>query len=79
MKIYISIEDLDSLVAFIQEAQKVGLLKDIRKISFKESDFPMQLPVDIEAFMKLTGNPVVKKVFGKKIESTLRGYLVGAE
>ena len=80
MRIYISIEDFDSLNGFMQEAHKVGLLKDvsINSTSFDEGDFPMQFPVDIEAFLKLTGNPIVKKVFGKKIETTLRSYLIEA-
>lgn len=81
MKIYISIEDLASLECFIEEAQKVGLLKGVNanELTFNESDFPMRLPVDIDAFLKLTGNPIVKKVFGKKIESTLQYYLMEAK
>ena len=80
MRIYIGIEDFASLESFIEEAQKIGLLKDIsiKRLPFNENDFPMQLPIDIEAFLKLTGNPIVKKVFGKKIESTLQNYLIEA-
>jgi len=78
MKIYIYVEDLSSMKSFINEARKIGFMKgiDFNKISFKESDFPMRLPVDIEAFLKLTANPVVKKIFGKKIETTLENYLI---
>ena len=79
MKIYISIEDPESLESFVTEAQRIGLLKGIRinTNAFRKDDFPMQFPVDVEAFLKLTANPMVKKIYGKKIEATLRGYLLG--
>ena len=78
MGIYITIKDPASLKAFLMEAKGVGLLKDVslNDMSFREDDFPMDFPVDIDAFLKLAGNPVVKKVFGKKIESSVKGYLV---
>lgn len=80
MKIYISIEDLDSLKDFIKEAQRTGFMKEVRinKLSFTEDQFPLRFPIDIDAFLKLTGNPIVKKVFGKKIETTLQSYLTEA-
>ena len=79
MNIYITIEDLDSLKSFVREAKKIGLLKEVpeSKIAYGKADFPVQLPIDIDAFLKLTGNPIVKKVFGKKIEGTLKSYLIG--
>ena len=82
-QVYLEIGDLDSLVNFILEVQKkTGLLKDISVNKVRQAMsgkvFPMQIPVDLDSVIGLAGNPVVKKIFGKKIEDTTIKYLLAA-
>ena len=70
--IYLQIEDLESLKSFVRDAKGKGFFKDTSVIKMEESlkdrSFPIQVPIDVDAVLKLAGNPVVKKVFGSKIE-----------
>lgn len=71
-QVNLEIESLDTLIAFIEDAKKVGLLKDISteqvKISFSTKIFPIRVPVDLDAVIKVAGNKVVKAAFGKTIQ-----------
>ena len=82
-QVYLTIGDLDSLLSFLEEAkEKTGMLKDISLLDVKQSlsdkDFPMQIPVNLDGVLKLCGNPMLKKMFGKKVENTTRKYLKAA-
>ena len=82
-QVYLIIGDLDSLLEFLEEAKKkTGLLKDISindvKCHLSEKDFPMRIPVNLDGVLKLCGNPVLKKMFGTKVENTTRKYLKAA-
>lgn len=78
-RIYIEIENLDSLMSLLTEAKRKGLLKDvsIEKVerAFRNQDFPMRVPVNTDGILELAGNPMLKKMFGKKIENGVLTYL----
>lgn len=72
-QINLTIRDPESLVGFIENAKGAGYLKEVSIYKIKkllpEVQFPIEIPIDIDAVLKLAGNPVVKKVFGSKVES----------
>ena len=72
-QVCLEIENLETLMAFIEDAKKAGFLKDIRteqiKELFSKKVFPVRVPVDLNALLAVAGNPIVKKAFGKKIET----------
>lgn len=78
-QIYIEIGNLKSLTNLIAEAKKKGLMKDIsiEKVekAFRNKAFPMKVPVQMDEVLELAGNPVLKKMFGKKIENGMLTYL----
>lgn len=71
-QVYLEIESLETLVAFIADAKKAGLLKDIStdqvRTSFSKKTFPIRIPVDLSAIIKVAGNKVVKTAYGKTIQ-----------
>ena len=73
-QIYLEIGTMEDLIEFIQEAKEVGLLKDIScdkvKTILKDKQFPVRLPVDLDKVFNAMSNPIIRKVFGKKIEDT---------
>ena len=73
-QIYLEIGDLQSLIDFLEEAKGIGLLKDIStsKVGTLMSgkEFPVRVPIEIDKVLTLATNPIVKKMFGKKIEET---------
>ena len=73
-QIYLEIGDLQSLIDFLEEAKGIGLLKDIStsKVGTLMSgkEFPVRIPIEIDKVLTLATNPIVKKMFGKKIEET---------
>ena len=81
-QIYLEITDKASLIAFIAEAKKTGLLKDlsIQGVDryLPEERFPVRVPIDICSIIKLAENPVIKKLFSKKIDTTFMSYLIKA-
>jgi hypothetical protein len=82
-QIYLEIGDAESMTAFLEEARaKTGLLKDISldKVEYVLStkEFPIRVPVNLDAVIELAMNPVVKKMFGKKIEETTKKALLKA-
>lgn len=70
-QVNLEIGSLETLVAFIENAKKVGLLKDIStnqvKVSFSKVTFPIRIPVDLNALIAIAGKPILKP-FGKQIE-----------
>ena len=84
-QVYLEIGDLPSLIEFVQEAkEKTGLLKDIStkklEVLLSEKEFPIRVPVDLDSVIGLAANPMVKKIFGKRIEeTTLRTLLKAIE
>lgn len=78
-RIYIEIENLDGLMSLLTEAKRKGLLKDvsIEKVerAFQNQNFPMRVPVNTDGILELAGNPMLKKMFGKKIENGVLTYL----
>jgi len=82
-QIYLEIEDVNGLTEFLQEAKrKTGLLKDISldkvECVLAEKEFPIRIPVNLDSVIELAMNPVVKKIFGKKIEETTKKALLKA-
>lgn len=73
-RIYLEITDRAVLDAFVKEARKAGFLKEIR-IDISEDKFPIRVPVDIDGVLKVAANPLVKKMFGKKVETSVTMYL----
>ena len=73
-QVCLEIGSLDTLMAFLTEAKKAGLLKDISlenvKYLFSRKAFPIRVPVDLNAVLAVAENPIVRTTFGKKIEST---------
>lgn len=71
-QVNLEIKDLETLIAFIEDAKKVGLLKDISteqvKRSFSGKTFPIRIPVDLDAVLKVAGNRIVKTAFAKTIQ-----------
>lgn len=71
-QVCLEIEDLDTLMAFLTDAKNSGLLKDVSltqvKHSFSKIEFPVRIPVDLNAVLAVAGNPIVRKAFGKTIE-----------
>ena len=78
-QIYIEIGNLDSLVNLLAEAKKKGLLKDIsiEKVerAFKDKAFPMKIPVSVDGVLDLCGKPMLRKMYGKKLETGVLTYL----
>lgn len=76
---YIEVGSLESLTNLITEAKKKGLMKDIsiEKVerAFRNKAFPMKVPVQMGEILELAGNPMLKKMFGKKIENGMLTYL----
>lgn len=73
-KIYLEIGSLESLVGFIESAKEAGLLKDVSPKKVEDllsgKEFPVRVPVDLDKVLDVAANPVVRKIFGKKIEDT---------
>lgn len=78
--IYLEIADAEGLLAFIQEVKKkTGLLKDISLKQVEQiasgKEFPVRIPVSLDLFVSLASNPILKKIFGKKVEDAARRFL----
>lgn len=80
-KVYLEVDDLETLIAFIQDAKKVGLLKDVSTAQvrniFSKKEFPLRVPVDLNAILNVANNKVVKATFGKRIEAKTVDILNG--
>lgn len=80
---YLTINSLEDLVNFIVELKRIGLLKEIKSDdilnSFGTKRFPIQIPMNVKGILNLFGNPIVKGVFGKQIDSKVREIYKAAE
>ncbi len=80
-QIYLEIGDVDSFMEFIKDAKESGFLKDISsdkvKSLLEKKEFPIRVKIELnQVFELLAANPMVKKLFGKKIEdATIKGIL----
>ena len=82
-KVYLTIESLDGMMAFLTEAQKkTGYLRNVSlsavRHNLEDAEFPMRIPVNLDGILDLAGSPIVKKMFGKKIEDGAIKFLVKA-
>lgn len=82
-QVYLTIGDKQEFISFLAEAKKkTGLLKDISleqvNYSLNENDFPVSIPISLDGVLNLCGNPILKKMFGKKVEDVTRKYLKAA-
>ena len=59
---------------FIKDAKEAGFLKDISsdKVEslLKDKQFPIRIQIELDDVFKLASNPIVRKMFGKRIEDT---------
>lgn len=77
--IFLEIESAEGLTAFLAEAKKTGLLKDVSmkdiQDAVRKKEFPLRIPVNLDAVLNLCRNPVLRKLFGGKIESRAKMIL----
>lgn len=73
--IFLEITDKASLVPFVSDAKKAGMLRNIDISKISDDRFPIRIPVNLDSVIKLAGNPIVRKTFGKRIEMTVTSYL----
>lgn len=73
-QVYLEIGSIEDLIEFIKGAKEAGLLKDISCEKVRDvlsnKEFPVRLPIDLDKVFKVAGNPIVRKIFGGKIEET---------
>lgn len=74
-KVYITIADPGILHELLTEGKKRKLFSTIsvEKVDrlMANKTFPIQIPVELEDILGLVGSPIVKKMFGKKVEETV--------
>lgn len=68
--IVLTIEDKATMNEFVTEAKKANLLKGVDIRSIPEEEFPIRIPVKLDSFIKVAGNPLFKPI-RKKVESTV--------
>lgn len=72
--IYLEIGNMESLMNVLKEAKRNGLMKDISpemvRNAFINKEFPIRFPVKLDVILQLAGNPILRKMFGKKVEET---------
>ena len=77
--IFLEIDSAEGLIAFVKEAKKTGLLRDISMDELenitKKKRFPVRIPVNMNAVLDLCRNPILKRLFGAKIDSKAKRYL----
>lgn len=80
VKVFIKIEDLETMENLLEEGAKRGLFKNLNVDAIrdlvKERKFPIQIPVELNDILDLAGNPIIKKIFGSKIESAVSECLL---
>ena len=67
-KVYITIEDPQSLMDILTEGSRKGLIKKTIIIDPNKIAYPIKIPIELSSIMKLMGNPITKKVLGSKID-----------
>ena len=77
MGIKLVIEDPESCIETMRELKRAGLLKDIpNEIMLDEDMFPVEIPVDVGKVLKKIENPVIRKVFGKQMDTAISMAIV---
>jgi len=71
----LEITERSELDAFLTEAKRLDLLKGVDLSNLSEDKFPIRIPVKMDAVFKVASNPIVRKAFGKKIESVVLSYM----
>ena len=78
-KVSLEIDSLETLIAFIQDAKGIGLLKDVSlaqvRHKFGNLQFPVRVPVNLDAVLNVASNKVVKAAFSKSIEKMVMEFL----
>lgn len=59
------------LIAFLFEVKKAGMLKDLKIEDLSDVEFPVRIPIKMDGILKIAENPIIRKAFGKKIESVM--------
>ena len=71
-KVYLEIDSMETLIAFVQDAKGIGLLKDVSLAQVRHKcskyEFPLRVPVNLNAVLDVASNKVVKVAFSKTIE-----------
>ena len=76
MDIKLRIENAESFVKLLVLMKANGLLKGMpNDVSFDDEMFPLDLALNVEKLIGMIGNPVVRKIFGKRIDTTLMAHL----
>ena len=74
MNIVLRIEDKKSMVELVNSLKEAKLLN--ANIPLCNLEFPLDVPVDVTKLIEMAKNPIVGKIFGKKMETTLTANLV---
>lgn len=73
-QIFLEIGDIESTMEFMKDAKEAGFLKDISsdKVEslLRNKEFPIRIQIELNDVFKLASNPMIRKLFGKKIEDT---------
>lgn len=76
MGVMLRIEDAGSFIKLMRELKGSGLLRDIpNEITLDAGAFPMDIPLETEKMLEAAGNPVIRKAFGKKMNTVLTSYV----
>ena len=74
-RIYIEIETREDLWSILKDARGKGLLKDVQIDNFERSmerkEFPIRVPVELDNLWSLLGNPIIRKMFGSKVDKAV--------
>ena len=78
-KVYLMIEDPESLTKVIRGAVKSGYLRrmDLRDVIswMQKAEYPIRIPVNLDSVMATGQNTIVKGLFGKSIDATVTKYV----
>lgn len=79
-KVYLEIDSMETLIAFVQDAKGIGLLKDVSLAQVRHKcgkyEFPLRVPVNLNAVIGVAENKIVKVAFGKTIEKMVTDFIV---
>lgn len=75
MGVKLRIENQNDFIDLLRNLKRCGLLKDFPdRITLTTNPFPMDIPLDLGKLPEILGNPIVRKAFGKKMDTTLTAY-----
>ena len=79
-KVYLEIDSLETLIAFIQDVKGIGLLKDVSmaqvRHKFSKMTYPLRVPVNLNSVISMADNKVVNVAFGETIEKMVTDFIV---